>query len=148
VNLGKNQFVSGLDLGNNQITDITPLSGLIHLPGLNINNNLITDLTPLYPLKNLTFYTLFDNPVTDEQIAELKKELRKADFFMGKILGGEEITILDALEILMYLAGLDSVIEEGNNAWFASLITGKDTPTINDALEILMHLAGMESVLG
>jgi Leucine-rich repeat (LRR) protein len=140
--------LGALDLGYNQITDVTPLSELTKLQRLILSYNQITDLTPLESLKNVSLMALQGNPVTDEQIADLKSKLVLFRFYMGHILGGEEITILDALEILMYLAGLDSVIEEGNNAWFASLITGKDTPTINDALEILMHLAGLESVLG
>jgi hypothetical protein len=49
----------------------------------------------------------------------------------GDVDGNGVVTILDALEILMKLAGLESV--------------APDDVTINDALDILMHLAGMPS---
>jgi hypothetical protein len=49
----------------------------------------------------------------------------------GDVTGTGIVTISDALEILMKLAGLESV--------------APDDVTINDALDILMHLAGMPS---
>jgi hypothetical protein len=49
----------------------------------------------------------------------------------GDVDGNGIVTILDALEILMKLAGMESV--------------APDDVTINDALDILMHLAGMPS---
>jgi hypothetical protein len=49
----------------------------------------------------------------------------------GDINGDGAVTITDALEILMYLAGLDSAVDY--------------EATISDALEILMYLAGMDS---
>jgi hypothetical protein len=65
----------------------------------------------------------------------------------GAVINGTNITINDALEILKYLAKLDSKIEQGNEAWFAALITESERPTINDALEILKHLAKLPSKL-
>jgi hypothetical protein len=49
----------------------------------------------------------------------------------GDVDGNGIVTILDALEILMKLAGMESV--------------APDDVTINDALDILMHLAGLPS---
>jgi hypothetical protein len=69
---------------------------------------------------------------------------------LGDVDGNNMLTIGDALEILMYLAGLPStMIHEVNNprAWNAALITGGDKPSISDALEILMYLAGMDGIL-
>jgi hypothetical protein len=66
---------------------------------------------------------------------------------LGHVRGGEKITILDALEILMYLAGLESMIIPESGSWDAARITGGDTPTISDALEILMYLAGLDCIL-
>jgi hypothetical protein len=61
---------------------------------------------------------------------------------------------LDALEIEMYLVGLDGKISkggEGSCAWNAALITPEsiadNKPKITDSLEILIYLAGMESRL-
>jgi hypothetical protein len=67
------------------------------------------------------------------------------------VTSGEKITIFDALEILKFLAGMSSIIEEGTVAWEAALITSASqsarVPTIFDALEILKYLAGMENVI-
>jgi hypothetical protein len=66
---------------------------------------------------------------------------------IGDVDGDGKVTITDALEILMYLAGLDSALDILVNFDAARAITGGDNPTINDALEILMHLAGMDSAI-
>jgi hypothetical protein len=62
-------------------------------------------------------------------------------------MGNGNITIADALEILKYIAGIDSLITPGNEAWEAALITGEATPTIHDALEILKYIAGIPGKL-
>jgi len=54
-----------LHLNNNQITDITPLSGLTNLTALDLNNNQIADITPLSALTKLTYLTLENNQITD-----------------------------------------------------------------------------------
>jgi hypothetical protein len=65
----------------------------------------------------------------------------------GDVTGTGAISIDDALEILKYLAGLDSVIATDPKAFNASRITGDVAPTISDALEILKYLAGMNDEL-
>jgi hypothetical protein len=57
------------------------------------------------------------------------------------------VTIIDALEILMFLAGLPSELDNPDNYDAARDITGGAVPSISDALEILMHLAGMDSAI-
>ena len=57
--------LSRLNLYNNQITDITPLSGLTNLTALDLNNNQIADITPLSALTKLTYLTLENNQITD-----------------------------------------------------------------------------------
>ena len=57
----------------------------------------------------------------------------------------DNITILDVLEILKYLVGMDSVIIPDTPAYYAALIVSENKPTILDALEILKHLVGMDS---
>ncbi|NET61757.1 MAG: leucine-rich repeat domain-containing protein, partial [Symploca sp. SIO2E6] len=54
-----------LILNNNEIADISPLSGLTNLTGLVINNNNITDISPLLRLTNLSFLELGNNQITD-----------------------------------------------------------------------------------
>jgi hypothetical protein len=67
---------------------------------------------------------------------------------LGDVDDNGRITINDALEILKFLAKLDSVISPGNAAFQAALIASTATPNINDALEILKHLAKLDSRLG
>ncbi|MCL2603698.1 MAG: leucine-rich repeat domain-containing protein [Defluviitaleaceae bacterium] len=52
-------------LGGTQISDLTPLAGLINLTMLDLNNNQISDLTPLAGLTNLEWLDLSGNPITD-----------------------------------------------------------------------------------
>gem|GEM_PF-2789645 len=66
----------------------------------------------------------------------------------GHVLGNDTIGIGDALEILKYLAGMTSVVNQNNSdSWSAARITGGDKPVIGDVLEILKKLAGMKSLL-
>ena len=75
----------------------------------------------------------------------------------GRVLAQPTITIMDALEILKYLAGIPSAIESNGEinpyARNAALIVDRPAgtpnrmPTIMDALEILKHLAGIPSAL-
>jgi hypothetical protein len=53
----------GLDF--NQISDITPLSGLTNLEVLGLGGNQISDITPLSGLTNLGWLYLFSNQISD-----------------------------------------------------------------------------------
>jgi hypothetical protein len=64
---------------------------------------------------------------------------------LGDVNGDGYVTITDALEILMFLAGMPSELDKPENFFVASAVSGGDKPTINGALEILMFLAGMDS---
>ena len=61
--------------GFNQITDLSPLTGLTKLWPLWLHGNLITDLTPLAGLTKLEDLYLFENPIPEDQKAMLKKAL-------------------------------------------------------------------------
>ena len=54
-----------LALGNNQVTDLTPLAGLSQLSYLDLSGNPVTDLTPLAGLTGLTTLVANDLAVTD-----------------------------------------------------------------------------------
>jgi hypothetical protein len=72
------------------------------------------------------------------------------------------IDIKDVMEVLKYLAGIDSILDLSNcphhscgvgscetkSARNAAMITQRSNPSITDALEILKHLAGLPSRLG
>ena len=65
----------------------------------------------------------------------------------GHVLGKENICTLDALEILKYIVGMETIIEDGNRAFNAARVTYGDVPTIDDVLEILKHIVGLPSRL-
>jgi len=54
-----------LELTDNNITDLTPLTGLTSLTTLHIDRNQINDLTPLASLTNLTWLFMGGNQVTN-----------------------------------------------------------------------------------
>lgn len=62
-----------LQLGNNAISDLGPLSGLTKLQRLGVQNNMIHELTPLSTLINLQWLNLDDNQIEiTEALAPLK----------------------------------------------------------------------------
>ena len=63
---------------------------------------------------------------------------------LGYVRGNETIEISDALEVLKYIVGLESVIANCENAFNAARITGGDMPTIKDVLEILKYIVGID----
>jgi formylglycine-generating enzyme required for sulfatase activity len=77
--------------------------------------------------------------------------MEQPDFILGDVNGDDQITILDVLELLKFLAGIENNAitkdgGEGSNAWNAAIIhpplsQGQRRPAIGDALEILKKLA-------
>jgi len=57
--------VTKFELGDKQITDLTPLAGLTELEYLYLDNNQITDLAPLVGLTKLKSLLLRKNQITD-----------------------------------------------------------------------------------
>ena len=57
--------LKNLYLGRNQISDISPLSGLIKLTFLNLWDNQLSDINPLAGLTNLTYLNLWSNQLND-----------------------------------------------------------------------------------
>jgi len=54
-----------LDLNNNKISDISALSGMVHLEWLNLHQNNLSDLAPLRGLTRLKEVHLYDNKIID-----------------------------------------------------------------------------------
>ena len=72
--LSKLVHLTDLDLGDNKITDISPLSGLTSLTRLMLVQNPISDITPLSKLVNLDYLYIGDSPISDlTPLYELKK---------------------------------------------------------------------------
>jgi predicted Ser/Thr protein kinase len=62
--------LTGIDLydaslGANQITDLSPLSGAVHMQRLNLYDNRIADLSPLSSMRYVTWFAVNENHVTD-----------------------------------------------------------------------------------
>jgi Leucine-rich repeat (LRR) protein len=160
------RWLDYLKLDNNQIRDLSPLSSLTELYSLNtlsLRGNLINELTPLYST-DVSYLYIHDNPVNLAQVRALEEALKRTvnhnavcdcknctdcgflggHYGFGFVLNNENITILDVLEILKYLAELPNIIEDSANSRAAAIILNAGTstePTINDALEILKKLA-------
>ena len=65
INNAKNQQTSSLNLSNSNISDISPLAGLVNLKKLELKHNNIADLSPLASLTELTSLDLYDNNISD-----------------------------------------------------------------------------------
>ena len=59
--------LESLDLDQNSIIDISPLSGLRTLKGLELGGNNISDLSALTNLSNLNYLDLDGNPLSSDQ---------------------------------------------------------------------------------
>ena len=54
-----------MNIEDNHIKDLSPLSGLVNLTNLNIEDNQISDLSPLSGLKKLNYLHTDHNPISD-----------------------------------------------------------------------------------
>jgi hypothetical protein len=69
------------------------------------------------------------------------------DYLPGDVNGDGEVGIDDALQILRYLIGLSSILDDCENAVRAALIVSDDIPQVGDALQILRYLIGLPNEL-
>jgi transglutaminase-like putative cysteine protease len=93
-----------LYLYNNQITDVSPLSGLINLKTLYLGRNQITDVSPLSGLTNLQELILGGNQITDVSPLSGLTNLRDLSLTENQII---DISPLSGLVNLSWL-NLDS----------------------------------------
>jgi internalin A len=96
INLKELQL--GESLSCNDITDISPLSNLIHLQRLDLSCNDITDISPLSNLSNLKDLTLRDNDIADVSVLSNLTEIENLNISnnsiteIGKL---QNVSILD-----------------------------------------------------
>lgn len=74
-----------LILSSNQISDISPLSGLIELRRLLLPMNQITDITPLNKLTNLKILNLIRNQISDISTLSNLPQLKSVMLHFNKI---------------------------------------------------------------
>ncbi|MCC3429472.1 MAG: leucine-rich repeat domain-containing protein [Microcoleus sp. PH2017_40_RAT_O_B] len=89
-----------LSLGNNQISDLTPLQSLTNVTKLNLDNNQISDLTPLQFLTNLTKLSMCNNQISDLTPLQSLTNLTRLYLYRNQI---SDITPLQSLTHLTEL---------------------------------------------
>ncbi len=75
-NIDKYHYVPIIDLSNNKIQNLQPLSTLINLKELDLSDNQIVDLRPLSALNNLQVLYLSDNQIIDLQPLQILVNLQ------------------------------------------------------------------------
>jgi internalin A len=125
-----------LNLENNKIADITPLSALTNLTSLSLSHNQITDITGLSALTNLTELDLYDNQITDISRLSALTNLTELD------LSDNQITNITPLSGLTNLTDLDLQYNQITDITGLSALTNltwlhlKDNPIIDLNLSI------------
>ena len=99
-----------LRLGNNSITDVSPLSGLTNLTTLGLGRNSVTDISPLSGLTNLRTLGLSNNGIKD--VSALVEVLSGLTNLTNLHLTGNHIT---DISFLSELTGLTELRLSGNN---------------------------------
>ncbi|OBQ31578.1 MAG: hypothetical protein AN485_23680, partial [Anabaena sp. MDT14b] len=74
--------LTSLYLGENQISDIKPLSNLTNLTSLDLSENKISDIKPLSNLTNLTALDLSGNQISD--IKPLSNLTKLTNLYLGE----------------------------------------------------------------
>ncbi len=93
--------VTALSLANRNISDLTPLAGLINLVNISLNHNNISNIAPLAGLTNLEYINLHQNKISDITPLASLKELHSLDLDQNNI---SDITSLAGLTKLVYLS--------------------------------------------
>ena len=149
-----------LNLFDNQVSDLSPIAGLINLRGLILNNNLVSDISPLKGLKNLYYLKFNDNQVSDLSPLAGLIDLEVLEFSKGDVSDLSPLAGLINLKDLRFnegnvsdlspLAGLINLeglrFHEGNVSNIsplAGLVNLKIVSSWNSPLSDLSPLAGL-----
>jgi hypothetical protein len=100
-----------LDLGNNFISDLTPLYDLVHIQYLNLANNKIENITPIEELKTIGTLHLDSNKISDISILHSFTALETLTFSNNQI---EDITALENMTYLKLLIMENNLISNVN----------------------------------
>ena len=104
-----------LDLGNNLISDVSALSNLINLTYLDLYDNIITDVSALSNLTNLTSLDLYNNIISDVSALSSMTGLEK--LFLG-------INLISDVSVLANLTNLETLNLEENLISDVSVLSG------------------------
>ena len=104
-----------LNVGGQQIADLTGLEYATHINGLILVGNGITDITPLAELVTLGFLTIVENPIADlsplTNLTQLK-ELYLVGFPINDLTPIQSLTQLQTLQL--YACGITDIIPLAN----------------------------------
>jgi small GTP-binding protein len=137
LDLGSNQLtdisvlqelrqLTTLDLGSNQLTDISVLQELRRLTTLDLGNNNLTDISVLQKLSQLTTLNLRNNNLTDISVLQGLRNMTELDLYNNKI---KELP-----EWIVYMGmGIDVESDFSKN----NTITLKYNPLENPPIEII-----------
>jgi internalin A len=149
INLSNNQIVdlsllsglsqiTNLNLSFNQIKDLNPLSGLIKLENLRLSSNQIKDLNPLSDLIELTTLSLWDNQIEDLNPLSGLRQLTYLDLW------GNQIKDLNPLSSLIQLIKLDLANNQIEDLKpLSGLIQLIELDLANNQIEDLKPLSGL-----
>ena len=101
-----------MDLGDNQISDLSPLSELKSLTKLDLQYNQISDLSPLVDLKALKDINLINNPISNLGPLSNLTNLEALDIYYGKVSDVSPLVGLEKLPILVMHSALRAVVRE------------------------------------
>ena len=139
------EFVDGTGIGNsNEISDLSPLSGLTNLIHLHLGRTLISDLSPLSNLTNLSQLNLFGNVISDVSALSDLTNLTSLTLFDNVI---SDVSALSGLTNLTYLGLSSNLISDvsvlSNLTNLTSLTLSNNTISDVSALLDLTNLRGL-----
>ncbi len=122
---------------SNDISDLSPLSGLTSLRWLNLSGNPVSDLTPLSRLTGLSHLNLQGCPIFDESLSALASLTGLTDLYLGftGVMDAASLSGLSGLTVHGILRpgkypkmerGLSNIVEE----YEAALAAGRVTSTV------------------
>jgi len=106
---------------SNEISDLSPLSGMAKLEYLNLGSNLISDVSSLSGLTSLTYLDLYDNYISDVSALSNLTNLTSLDLYNNLISNISALSSLIRLESLFL--GQNSISEVSVLAGLNSLET-------------------------
>ena len=130
-----------LELPNNEVSDISPLSGLDLLQSLTLTNNQVEDISPLSGLSRLQYIELSNNKVQDISALTELASMNSA------YLSGNRISELGPVKGLSKLWTLDVADNEVVDVGPVGSLTRLSTLNLDgNSVEDLMPLAGLTSL--
>jgi len=119
----KENGATELYLSNDQISDLSSLTGLTNLERLYLSNNQISDLSPLTELTNLEWLDLSGNPITDLSPLKGLTNLKRLFFSNNPI---SDLSPLAGLTNLEFLYFYDNPIPDDQKAMLRKALPNCD----------------------